>query len=220
MNIRKRSPVILLSLLLFCNSDNPSSVPNNRSVFPFPQITIQSSYSLMWFRDSLFQEFIYPSVYHCTQESPCIYSLNYTCTVLPDTLWGILHRMDDGSNETLFCYSDFAYVKNDTIVYDMQTYLSGLFNAICSPEAINYTSKGISYQCMSWVGEDSVRVFNSCFDTTFRGLNSFSLPKLPLDSTNRINFVSVDTFSCSVIGLNMFSGILTMQIIKNLPSEF
>lgn len=70
-------------------------------------------------------------------------------------------------------------------------------NALCHENAQAYTKKEIIYTCSD--KEDTVRIFNKIFDTTFCNVPSFYLPKLPLESLMVFYFVSFDgdTVFCS-----------------------
>ncbi len=96
-------------------------------------------------------------------------------------------------------------------MYFMHEYSINLFNAICSENALGYTSFGINYILSK--NEDSVRIYNTLFDTVF--YEDFSLAKLPIDSMLGFNFISTDTFFCPAESLNSYNDILSREIILN-----
>lgn len=203
--------LLLTFFLLFCNN----SPTVNDSVSVVPVITIQSFARPYWFRDSCFVDFIYPSVFNCDSGDFCAFistgALDYTCTVFPsDTFWGII-EYDMASPDTVICFSDTAKVLNDTFFYFLKDYFARQSDAICSCSAKAYTRNGFSYNFAS--SESKVRVYNSCFDTTF--FLSFCLPKVPLDSQKGIWFETADTLFCPASLINGFSDTLTMQVIKD-----
>lgn len=212
MHLFKMSSFLLLvfSQIILCTK-SPVTVQNKPGIIP--DITIQSGTRVYWFRDSLLEHTIYPSVVHCTPGMPCgFFSMgpwDYTCTVFPDTLWGIVDH-DLFPSETLFCHSDSAWVLHDTTVYDLANYFTRQSNAICSESAQSYTQNGLCYKFST--GETKVRIRNSCFDTTFT--STFNLPKMPLDSQNGIWFETIDTFFCSTSFIDNYAGCVTRQDIK------
>lgn len=204
-----------LVVFMSCN-DSPTATSQQHPGI-IPDIIIQSNSRLDWYRDSLFEHSIYPSTVHCTPGLPCAIisgprGYDYTCTVFPDTFWGII-KYDFSPSETLFCHSDSAWVRHDTVIYSLENYLDRQANAICSESAIAYTQFGLCYQLSP--GETSVRIRNACFDTTVSGVASFCLPKLPLDSLNGVWISSVDTFFCSSAFINTHDDFVTRSQIKS-----
>ena len=202
-----------LAALISCN-ESPTNTEQDKPGI-VPDITIQSNARKFWFRDSLLEDMIYPSTVHCTPGQPCAIifgpkGFDYTCTTFPDTFWGII-EYDLFPSETLFCHSDSAWVLHDTTIYSMKRYLGEQSNALCSESAKAYTQIGMCYQFST--GETSVRLRNSCFDTTFTG--TFCLPKMPLDSQNGVWFETIDTFFCPAYVINGYDDYMTRQDIKS-----
>lgn len=123
--------IILLSGIA-CEHNNPAG-QNDKPVI-IPEITIISRYNILWYTDSLLEDLIFPSMPHCDSSFPCVTvstgALDYSCTPLPDTIWGILEH-DFFSAETLHCICDTCRVINDTSGYSIQRYRDSL-NTECS----------------------------------------------------------------------------------------
>lgn len=195
--------LILLSaaLLLFLScSDTPQPTAAATEDPPPPfSITIASHRMLTWYYDSNFTDFIRPSIYSVLCPSgPCmiIYtgSPDYTCTEFPDTFYGIIEYVGGSVadvNDTLICHGSSCYDRKDGKYYDMSNYFAWMQNAVCDSAAASYSKIGL---CMTIVPDDTVRLWNSCLDTTFYlgSSASFCLGKLPipLDSTQQGIFVS------------------------------
>jgi len=206
----------LISAVLFllsCDEAPTGSDQDDTGIRPV--ITINPTARTYWFTDSLFESFLYPSIIDCVPGQPCLIvstgAWDYTCTVFPDTFWGII-RYDIFPAETLYCHSDTCWVRNDSVVYNMAPYFQSKANAICSESAKAYTRIGVCYQYST--GEDTVRIHNACFDTTFVGVSSFCLPKLPLDSTNGVWIETIDTVFCPASVINGYDDFFTVYEIK------
>ena len=206
------------ALCMFCNESFINNTPDSGPSI-IPQISIVSNSRIYWYSDSLLEELIYPSINNCTPGTPCaIVSTgpwDYTCTLLPDTIWGIIDH-DFFSSETLFCHSDSCWAINDTVVYSISNYKSWQANALCSKSAKAYTRYGLCYETSP--AEDTVRIWNTHFDTTFKA-DIFCLSKLPLDSSDGVWFLSIDTFFCPAALINTYDDHLTRQDIINYTSN-
>jgi hypothetical protein len=204
--------VAFTAALLSCN--DPPSAPVRTTPLIIPQLTLLDPSFIYWCRDSLFEDLIYPAVAHYSPDNPVLLigALDYTCTILPDTCYGIaVFQIADP--DTLTCFGDTCWIRGDTAAYDMRSYREKLANALCSESAVAYTQIGLSYRLPP--GEDSVRLFNSCFDTVFRGVQEALLPKIPLDSLNGVWFASKDTFFCSAEFINTHDDYFTRKDVNN-----
>lgn len=206
--------IILISfslLFLFCSYKNPLEVSF------FPILIFHDNFRIMWYEDSLFENWILPSAHVCDTQNGIIVTLfpggsnDYTCTDLPDTFWGIIDYTVF-KDDSLICFDDTCWAINDTHFYCMDEYLDDLFNAICNENAQAYTKKEINYTCSE--DEDTVSIFNNIFDTTFYYVPSFYLPKLPLDSSMGFFFVSFDTVFCSEGLIDSLDGFLDFESIQ------
>lgn len=199
---------------MFCSGSPVNTEGDNKPSLD-PDITIISKSLITWYRDSLLESMLYPSNISCKPDFPCgivtTSSWDYTCTVFPDTFWGVIEN-DYAPTDTVYCHSDTCWVLNDTTFYPMGSYLNRQANALCSESAKAYTGYGLCYEISP--AEDTVRIWNTCFDTSFTG-NSFCLPKLPLDSESGVWFASVDTFFCPASLINSYDDYLTRQDIIN-----
>jgi hypothetical protein len=204
-------PLSAFAVFLSCNNQPVSPVHTDPPVIPY--ISIADPSFIYWCRDSAFEDLIYPTVLHHVPGEMDIYigAFDYTCTVLPDTCFGVaVYQFSEP--ETLSCFCDTCWIRGDTAAHDMREYRARLANALCSEKAIAYTANGLCYHRSA--GEETVRLFNSCFDTAFSG-GEICLPKVPLDSQLGVWFVSIDTFFCSADFINTHDDYFTRQDVKN-----
>jgi len=99
----KKLLIISFTLLfLFCSYNNPVETGI------LPTIIINVNYRIMWYEDSLFENWILPSAHVCDTQNGIIVTLfpggsnDYTCTYLPDTFWGII---------------DYSTFKDDSLIW-------------------------------------------------------------------------------------------------------
>ena len=190
-----------LFLLISCSeTPQPTTPADETPSGPDFSLTIPSHRILSWFSDSSFTRWIHPSTYQVTcPTGPCMTittggAYDYTCTDLPDTFYGLIEYLDgpEGhTNDTLFCRGTSCYDRKDGKYYDMTDYFRWLRNAVCDSAAASYSKIGL---CMTSVPGDTVRLWNSCLDTTFFNVSSgsFCIGKLPipLDTAQQGVFVS------------------------------
>ena len=190
-----------LLLLLSCSeSPQPTAAAVKEPETPGFSINIQSHRILAWYYDSAFTRWMKPATYSVICPSgPCLTittggAFDYTCTAFPDTFYGIIEYITGSAaetNDTLICHGSSCYDKKDGLYYDMTNYFAWMQNAVCDSAAASYSKIGL---CMTSVPQDTIRLWNNCFDTTFytSSSGSFCLGKLPipLDSTQQGIFVS------------------------------
>lgn len=225
MPIRTLLICSLLALLLTsCRHSDPAS--SSQGLVPL--LTISSTCRPHWFLDDTLETILFPSTFDCVPGEMCITvspgAWDYTCTSFPDTFWGLVfydYTPTPTPPETLYCHSDTCWVRNDTVVYAMTHYFDSLSNAVCSSCARSYTATPLCYRLAA--AEDTVTLFNACFDTTFAGVSIFCLPRLPLPPDTLpqgVYFASVDTFFCPATLINSHDDTLTRQLIINwTPSQ-
>lgn len=210
-----KSVPLLLSILVLCT--DPLLEDKNPTISPF--ITLENTAYPVWYRDPFFEETIYPSLSNCVPGHICCFITfgpwDYTCTLLPDTFWGII-EYDLYETDTVICYSDTARSLHDTTKFCLKNYLELLSYAICSNSAVAYTKSGINYTFSPEEGK--LHIKNSCFDTVF--YSSFSIPSIPLDTQKGVWFESAnDTIFCPNTLIDSLSGKLAWEKIREFTKQ-
>ena len=94
-------PLICICLALLLTSCRETGTPTNHDVYIDPQITIVDITPMIWYADSEYTEFIRPESWRAdTGEIIVRFSMDYTCTVLPDTAWALYN------GDSLACQGD------------------------------------------------------------------------------------------------------------------
>ncbi len=105
--------IVFPLLFLFCSYNNPEEPGIS------PILIINVNCRVMWYEDSLFENWILPSAHVCDTQNGIIVTLfpgganDYTCTDLPDTFWGILDY-SFFKDDSLICFDDTCWSINDT----------------------------------------------------------------------------------------------------------
>ena len=130
-----RSCGTLLVLLIFNVGCKNNPVDESSGINP--EITIFSNTVIFWYSDSLLEDFIFPSQSYSQCDTslgiPCgvvSMTLDYRCTVLPDTLYGIV-KNSLFIPETLHCIKDSCRVLNSATLYSIKKYRDSLVSSPC-----------------------------------------------------------------------------------------
>jgi len=101
------------------------------------EVTIQDGGTILWFSDPDFGDFIIPMKWRAELDTcadtthPCVVVssvMDYRCTVLPDTLWGIIKRQYSQPLEMLVCVGDYCRSYEGEI-YDIRKYRANLISS-------------------------------------------------------------------------------------------
>jgi len=122
--------LLIIFVILACNTPTQPPPPETQTEEPLTfDVVIQDGLVLQWYSDPAFDDYIIPAEWqkdldHCedTQKDPCAIVtsvIDYRCTVLPDTLYGLIVRPYD----KLECIADTCRSLFDIdVVYDIRAY--------------------------------------------------------------------------------------------------
>jgi hypothetical protein len=129
-------PAQLLAVMLILACSPLPDIPPEPEPEPEPEldfeIVIKDDGVLRWYSDPDFSDFILPEAWRDDVERcgdtiyPCVIAstvLNYQCTVLPDTIYGLIVRPYD----KLFCVRDTCRsLRQDGVEYDIKAYRNNM----------------------------------------------------------------------------------------------